>query len=65
MSAYREMKIDKSLYQRRGGFFRGDRLGRALCGGRCGRTAARQQQGSESQGCELELFHAFLTSFYS
>ena len=22
MSAYREMKIDKSLYQRRGGFFR-------------------------------------------
>ena len=27
-------------------------------------TAARQQQGSESQGCELELFHAFLTSFY-
>ena len=48
----------------RGGFFRGDRLGRALGGGRCGRTAARQQQGSESQGCELELFHAFLTSFY-
>ena len=49
----------------RGGFFRGDRLGRALGGGRCGRTAARQQQGSESQRCELELFHAFLTSFYT